>query len=115
MIVEAKAKIETHLEFKIATVKASFEPICLQALPSVESNFRSFSLFSFLGQDPRFCSSSLSIKSLKGDFHQLLPMLALSVVVLIVQLKLIVFIDCLITLATNDRKARQIRLSQTEK
>ena len=43
MIVEAKAKIETHLEFKIATVKASFEPICLQALPSVESNFRSFS------------------------------------------------------------------------
>ena len=110
MIVEAKAKIETHLEFKIATVKASFEPICLQALPSVESNFRSFpSLFSFLGQDPRFCSSSLSIKSLKGDFHQLLPMLALSVVVLIVQLKLIVFIDCLITLATNDRKARQIR------
>ena len=67
------------------------------------------SLLSFLGQDPRFCSSSLSIKSLKGDFHQLLPMLALSVVVLIVQLKLIVFIDCLITLATNDRKARQIR------
>ena len=29
-----KAKIETHSEFKIATVKASFEPICLQALPS---------------------------------------------------------------------------------
>ena len=51
-----QAKIETHLEFKIATVKASFEPICLQALPSVESNFRSFSssilsrLLSFLGQ-----------------------------------------------------------------
>ena len=63
---------------------------------------------SFSRPEPDFCSgsSSLSIKSLKGDFHQLLSSVCGG---LIVQLKLIVFIDCLITLATNDRKARQIR------